>query len=437
MSNINPFGHVNAAALATAAAQFGTPLYVYDEAFLIARCRELLAMPNAFGLRVRYAMKANANRSLLQILHEQGIGIDASSLNEARRAHLAGVPLTDIILTTQEVQQGADMDDLQSMMLQGMQLNICSLRQLYEIGDFARENGIDLSIRIHPGAGAGESASRNTGDDYCCFGIHRSDWAAALAYADDKGLRFTQVHEHIGSGGDPESWRQNIDLQLGFVEAYFPDAHTVSFGGGLKEARMPDETAADVAALGTYAKERVADFAARTGRKLYMEIEPGTFFLANAGYAVTEILDQKCTGESGLSFLVANGGMEINARPLLYGSRHPFYLIRKDGALLSSDWRAETMDKSAFEAVLVGRCCESGDAQSLDETGRSLPRRMAQPETGDLAVIGGAGAYCAAMSPFNYNSHVQAAEVLHTTDGALRLIRRRQTLEQIIQNEII
>jgi diaminopimelate decarboxylase len=86
--------------------------------------------------------------------------------------------------------------------------------------------------------------------------------------------------------------------------------------------------------------------------------------------------------------------------------------------------------------MVVGTCCESGDSLCLDSHANSAPRRMAEPEVGDIVVIGGAGAYCAAMAPFNYNSHLQAPEVLLTQDGRLQLIRKRQTLEQIVTNEL-
>lgn len=425
----------NAGLFALAAKEFGTPVYVYDEATLIEKCKAVLAMPNAFGLHVRYAMKANPNRALLRIVDKQGLHIDASSLNEARRAHMAGIALSKIMLTTQEVPEGNDRAALEEMLLGGMKYNVCSLRQLREVSAFAKEHDIPLSMRIHPGVGAGESATRNTGDDYSCFGVHRKDLEEALAFAREHGLRFTGVHTHIGSGGKPKVWRENIDRELLFVKQYFQDALTVSFGGGLKEARMPDETAAHIEELGLYAKQRVEEFFEETGRKLMMEIEPGTYVMANCGFLVTQVVDKKSTGENGFLFLIANGGMEVNTRPLLYGSRHPFYVIARDGKLLSSDFEAETL-AGQDELVLVGICCESGDSQSLDEAGQIVPRRMAEPEIGDFVVIGGAGAYCSAMSPFNYNSHTQIPEVLLKTSGEFSLIRRRQTLEQIVENEI-
>jgi len=432
MTKLNNFSSLDSSTVARATDEFGTPVYLYDESTIQRRCYECLSMPNAFGLTVRYAMKANSNRSLLKLISAAGLHFDASSLNEVIRANVAGIPYDRIMLTSQEVHEGADKEKLNELLLRGLNYNVCSLRQLQLIADFAAANGIEPGIRIHPGIGSGESATRNTGDDYACFGVHLSNVEKALDLAGAKGLRFRHIHEHIGSGADSEIWRQNIDLELDIISKYFPDAETVCFGGGLKEARMPDEHAADVESLGSYARDRIENFYKATGRKLRMEIEPGAYIIANSGYVLTRVIDKKSTSRS--NFIITDGGMEVNARPLLYGSRHPVYIISSDGAnVKSSEFYAA---ESGYEAVVAGKCCESGDCQTLDPDGHSIARLMAEPETGDIAVIGGVGAYCSSMTPFNYNSHTQIPEVLFTADGKLKLIRRRQTLEQMLENEV-
>ena len=431
-SVLNDFSTFTVGAAALAADMFGTPVYVYDESHILKRCRECVDMPNAYGLIVRYAMKANSNRALLKLIGSAGLHFDASSLNEVLRANLAGIPFENIMLTTQEVYDGETLSTLETLILQGLKYNICSLRQLTLIGDFMSANDITPGIRIHPGVGAGESATRNTGDDYSCFGVHLNDTAQVSAYAKEKGLVFRHIHEHIGSGGDPEIWQQNIDLELSIIEEHFPDADTVSFGGGLKEARMPDDQPADVKTLGDYAASKIEEFCKKTGRKLKMEIEPGTFIVANSGYAVTRVLDKKITSRS--NFIITDGGMEINSRPLLYGSKHPVYVASGDGTYLKSS--EFTRRATGFEAVVAGKCCESGDCQTLDMEGHAVARQMADADAGDLVIIGGVGAYCSSMAPFNYNSHTQAPEVLFTSDGKLELIRKKQTLEQMLENEV-
>jgi len=432
MTRFNDFSAIDATTISEVVREFDTPTYLYDEALIRERCQECLDMPPAYGLIVRYAMKANSNRTLLKIILDAGLHFDASSLNEVLRAELAGVPFEKIMLTTQEVYEGETMLKLEALLKSGLRYNACSLHQLKLISDFACDNDIDIGLRIHPGIGSGESATRNTGDDYSCFGIHLSDLPEVEKFATAKGLKFKHIHIHIGSGADTKMWRQNIDHELGIIERHFPDAETVSFGGGLKEARMPGEYAADIALLGSYAKMQIEDFEKRAGRKLKMEIEPGTYIVANAGYAVTRLIDKKSTARS--NFIITDGGMEINARPLLYGSQHPIYVIADDGSrVISSEFDSNKHD---FKAVVAGKCCESGDCQTLDAAGHAVARSMAEPNIGDIVVIGGVGAYCSSMAPHNYNSHGQAPEVLFTTDGNLKLIRKRQTLEQILENEI-
>ncbi len=413
-----------------------TPLYLYDEKIILNRCRQVLEMPNAFGLKVRYAIKANSNKALLQLITGQGLHLDLSTLNEGKRAFLAGIPYDKMMLTTQEVPLGEERNDLEKMILAGMKYNVCSLRQLELIADFAYEHDITLSMRVHPGAGAGESVTRNTGHDYSSFGVHLSDIKEALNLARNKALVFDQIHVHIGSGGDPAEWRENIDRELGFVEEYFPDVKTINFGGGFKEARMPDERPADLQDLGFYAEKKIKEFYQKTNRKLTMEVEPGTFIMANAGYLVTRVLDKKHTGSKGFHFILLNGGMETNSRPLLYGSRHPFYVISKEGKLQSSEFDLGALDVEKDRRVIVGKCCESGDSQCLDEAGNVTPRLLAEPQVDDFVVIGGTGAYCSSMTPFNYNSALQVPEVLLRESGDFLLIRKRQTLTQLVENEL-
>jgi len=432
MKTLNHFSSLDSDTVAQVAGEFGTPTYLYDEAHILERCRECLEMPQAYGLIVRYAMKANSNRTILRIITDAGLHLDASSLNEVMRAHLAGVAYDKIMLTTQEVYTAEQRSKLEELLLKGLRYNACSLYQLELVGDFAVANGIDVGIRIHPGIGSGESATRNTGDDYSCFGIHLSDLAEAHKFAKSKGMIFRHIHVHIESGADTKIWRQNIDLLLGIIEENFPDADTVCFGGGLKEARMPGEHAADVPLLGSYAKMQIEDFFKRTGRQLKMEIEPGTYIVANSGYAITRLIDKKKTARS--NFIITDGGMEINARPLLYGSKHPFYIVSEDGArTISSEFDDAKHD---FEAVVAGKCCESGDCQTLDMDGHAITRAMVEPHVNDIVVVGGVGGYCSSLTPFNYNSHLQAPEVLLTAKGKLELIRRKQTFEQMLENEV-
>ena len=430
---VETLGRVKPEKIAQAARLVGTPLYLYDEQHIIERCQRVLAMPNAFGLHAAYAMKANPSRALLQIVGGVGMRIDASSLNEARRALAAGIGPERIMLTTQEVPQGTDRQDLERLVAAGIKYNACSILQLEQIAEFASRTRTPLALRVNPGAGSGESVTRNTGDKYSSFGVHLDNVPRATALARERGVVIAAVHVHIGSGGDPESWRANIDRMLDITDRHFPDARGLNLGGGFKEARMPDEVPADIDELGAYAKREFEAFATRTGRELQMGVEPGTYIVANAGYLITTVIDKKSSGPDGFEFLILDGGMESSTRPLLYGSRHPFDVVSREGKLLSSE-HAHAHKLGA--RVVCGKCCESGDSQTLDAHGHILPRAMADPAVGDHVVVGGAGAYVSTMTLVGYNSHPQAPEVLLRRDGSLSIIRQRQTLEQLCENEL-
>src|SRR5665647_1101892 len=98
MNELNGFCKLNPTVILKAREEYGTPIYLYDENSIIEKCKAALSMPNAYGIAVRYAMKANSTRAILEIVNEQGLLIDASSLNEAKRANMAGIRLDHIFL---------------------------------------------------------------------------------------------------------------------------------------------------------------------------------------------------------------------------------------------------------------------------------------------------------------------------------------------------
>ncbi len=398
----------------------GTPVYVYDEATLIKRARETLSFPHPFGLTVRYAMKACPNRNILAIFDREGLHVDASSVWEVERAVLAGVAPEKISLSTQELGVG-----FEDWVDRGVTINACSLEQIERFGRaFA---GGSIGLRVNPGLGSGGTTKTNVGGPASSFGI----WYALLDEAAEiihrHGLKVERIHSHIGSGSDPEVWVRAAALTLDQARR-FPTVTVFNLGGGFKVARMPEEKATDLQAVGQPVRELLEAFAGETGRKLHFEIEPGTFLTANAGAILTTVQDVTTTGASGYVFLKADTGMTELTRPSLYGSQHPM-------TLMPGGDRDGTRGRS--EVVVVGHCCESGDLLTpRDGDPLALgPRTLAEARIGDLLVIDGTGAYCAAMSTKNYNSFPEAPEVLLRESGEPVIIRRRQTLEQILANE--
>jgi diaminopimelate decarboxylase len=396
--------------------RFGTPCYVYDRAALEDTARQALAFPAPFGFTLRYAMKANPSRGVLQLFRDLGLHVDASSDFEVDRALRAGFSPERVQLTSQMPSRF-----LEAHVARGVLFNACSLHQLDEFGRLAP--GREISVRMNPGLGSGSTKRTNTGGPASSFGIWHEDLGQVKAVAERHGLRINRLHSHIGSGTDPEVWKRCARLTLDLV-AQLREISRVNLGGGFKVGRMPEEPSADLADVGTHVRREIEAFHERDGRALHLEIEPGTFLVANAGAIVASCVDVVDTGADGYLFAKLDAGMPEITRPSLYGAQHPIDVL------------AAGRDQAAV--VFVGPCCESGDilTPAPGDPEALMPRWVPRPEIGDLVVVGGAGAYCAAMATINYNSYPQAPEVMLDLDGGLRLLRRRQSPEQVWQNEI-
>jgi diaminopimelate decarboxylase len=402
--------------------EFGTPCFVYDEATLRENAKAVLNFPHAFGLFPRYAMKAAPTAAILRIFNEEGLGIDASSIHEVERAVRAGFGTESISLSTQELA-----DDFIYWAQDGIRINLCSLHQIHKIGRWGKVRRVGL--RFNPGKGSGGNNRTNVGGPASSFGIWKDDLGEAINLCKEYKLTVERIHTHIGSGSDPEVWKTVASMTLDLARS-FPSVDAINLGGGYKVARMPDEKATDLQEVGAPVKKLFEEFAAETGRKLKLEIEPGTFLLAHACSLVTRIQDITSTGNEGYRFLKLDSGMTEILRPSLYGAQHPIHLVCEPG----QEKFRELMDQ-----VVVGHCCESGDllTPAPGDPEALAPRNLIRGEIGDFCVIEGAGAYCSSMSAKNYNSFPEAAEVLRREDGRLALIRKRQTFDQIIENEVV
>lgn len=396
--------------------RFGTPCYVYDRATLEAAAAAALAFPRAHGFTLRYAMKANPSRAILGLFRNMGLAIDASSDWEVERALRAGFGPAYIQLTAQ-----APSRRLREFVERGVLVNACSLHQLDRLG--TEFPGRDVTVRVNPGLGSGATNRTNTGGPASSFGIWHEHLDRVVALATRHRLTIRGLHTHIGSGSDPAVWTRVASLVLDIV-ARLPDVRTVSLGGGFKVARVPGERTTDLAEVGAVVRDAFVAFERRTGRALDVEIEPGTWLVANAGAVVATCIDVVDTGPQGYLFAKLDTGMTEVTRPALYGAQHPIAVLA-DG-------------RPRVPVVFVGPCCESGDilTPGPGDPESLAPREVPRPEIGDLVVVGGAGAYCASMSVANYNSYPRAPEVLRERDGSLRLVRRRETLEQMLANEI-
>jgi len=414
----------------------GTPLFAYDLASLQKSADECLAFPNAYGLTVRYAMKACPNGAVLRTFHAKGIHIDASSGHEVRRAISYGIPPENISLSTQELP--ADFAELADL---GVKINACSLSQLERFGAHFAGKGARVGVRVNPGVGSGgfsksttSFSKTNVGGPSSSFGIFYTfvDDGTVGAIVEKYGLVVERVHTHIGSGSDPEIWQQVAKRSLSFCAA-FDTVESLNLGGGYKVARVSGEKSTNLQECGGPVADAFRSFAKENGgRELRLEIEPGTYLVANAGALVSTVQDRvETTGEDGHVFLKLDAGMTDVLRPSLYGAVHPLTVLPGSG-------KSEDVGENTEDVVVVGHCCESGDLMTPmpgepEELGE---RTLRKASPGDILVMDGSGAYCSGMSTKHYNSFPEAAEVMLDKEGGVHVIRSRQPLEQIYQNEV-
>ncbi|MDD2871833.1 MAG: diaminopimelate decarboxylase [Candidatus Gracilibacteria bacterium] len=395
---------------------FDTPVYVYSEEKLEKAADDFLAFPSAFGHKVRYAMKANANINILKIFRNKGLKVDCSSEFEAFRALNAGFEPKEIQISGQETPH-----DLEKLLDLGVFIVATSLEQIKAIGKIKK--GIKIGVRINPGMGSGAFKAISTGGETSAFGIWHEYIPDIKKVADKYDLRITKIHIHIGSENTPESWTNSANIGLEFVRQ-FDDATTLDMGGGFKMAIMPYEKTADLQAIGKSVAQKFEDFYKETGRKIKLEVEPGKYLVINSCCVVAKVNSIIDTGKDGYKFIRANTGMTEMPRVAMYGVQQPITIINDS--------------KEKEDYVVVGHCCESGDVLTTKLYDQEIIETVSlnKASIGDIIVFDGTGAYNASMSMKNYNSFPEAGELLIGDSGEIVEIRKRQKLKDIWKNEI-
>ncbi|KIA79921.1 diaminopimelate decarboxylase [Chromobacterium piscinae] len=401
--------------LAAIAQQYGSPLWVYHADTIRSRIAELKAFDT-----IRYAQKANSNTHILRLMRAEGVKVDAVSLGEIERALAAGYRAggdepSDIVFTADVL----DRATLDKVVETGIPVNAGSIDMLRQLGE--RSPGHPVWLRINPGFGHGHSQKTNTGGENSKHGIWHEDLQQALQAVRTHGLELIGVHMHIGSGVDYGHLQQVCGAMVELVAQLGCDIEAISAGGGLSIPYRDSDARIDTAhyfQLWDAARRRIAE---QLGHPVRLEIEPGRFLVAESGALLAEVRAVKDMGSR--HFVLVDAGFNDLMRPSLYGSYHRISVL--DALGMEKNGRIDT--------VVAGPLCESGDVFTQQEGGTVETRPLPPAQVGDLMVFHDAGAYGATMSS-NYNSRPLLAEVL-VDGGAARLIRRRQTMAELLALE--
>lgn len=393
--------------------EFGSPLYVYDKQIFKNRFNTL---KNAFTypkIKIYYACKSNTNINVLKIFKELGSRIDAVSPGEIFISLKAGFGADDLLFTPNNPSAG----ELQYAIDRNIMVTLGSMAIMKEYSKLGGRK--EICIRVNPDIGFGHHDHCITGGPKSKFGIYFDQLDKASSLARDLGLKIKGLHAHIGSG---------ILMADQFIEAMdmilksagkMDDIDFVDFGGGIGVPYRLEEKPFDLKTFGIKASDFMRDFSAHYGRELEFNFEPGKYLTAEAGHLLVTVTNRKDTPL--YRFVGTDSGFNHLIRPILYGSYH--HIIN-----------CSNPDGVPEDIVIAGNICESGDLFTMGPDGPE-PRMIPEARIGDILAIANAGSYGFSMAS-NYNSRPRPAEVL-IEDSKARLIRKRETFEDLIAGQVL
>jgi diaminopimelate decarboxylase len=404
--------------LAGLAAEFGTPLYVYDEGELRDRCRQY---QESFGAGVAYASKAFLCTAMARLVAEEGLDLDVATGGELHVALHAGFPAERIVLHG----NNKSSEELRAARDAGVgRIVVDSFDELDRLELLARDvrEPLAVLVRVTPGVEAHthEYIETGTDDSKFGFGLQSGDAlrAAARVHADD-GLRLIGLHCHIGSQVFRlDSYAAAIDRMVGLVLAVENETGAavdeLSMGGGLGVRYVARDEGPSIAQYATALQEALAKALAAHGvrSRPTLGVEPGRSIAGPSGLTLYTVGTVKEI--AGVrAYVAVDGGMSDNLRPVTYGARYEAFLPARAAA---------RRDKVV---TVAGKHCEQGDLLVRDA------RLPADVGVGDVLAVPVTGAYAHSMAS-NYNK-VGRPAVVFVRDGAARVVVRREDFDDLVR----
>jgi len=388
------------------AKDFDSPIYIYDAGKIAQQYNRLTsAFKSVKQLKINYAVKALSNISILKLMKQLGAGLDTVSIQEVQLGLAAGFKAQNIIFTP----NGVSLHEIESVAKLGCQINIDNLSILEQFG--TKYPNIPVCIRINPHVMAGGNTNISVGHIDSKFGISIHQIPHILRIVENTKMNINGIHMHTGSD------ILDIDVFLYASEILFDTAQHfknlefIDFGSGFKVPYKAGDIETNIEELGDKLSARFNQFCKDYGKPLTLAFEPGKFLVSEAGQFLVNVNVVKQT--TSTVFAQVDSGFNHLIRPMLYGSQHEIRNI------------SNPKGRERFYSV-VGYICETDTFANN--------RRISEINEGDILAFSNAGAYCYSMAS-NYNSRYRPAEVL-VYKGEAHLIRKRETFEDLIQNQI-
>jgi len=397
--------------LAALADEYGTPAYVYSQNALTSRLRAYRDALAGVPHRICYAVKANSNLALLEVLAQEGAGFDIVSGGELFRVLAAGADASKVVFSG----VGKTCEEIRFALERGIHSFNCESKpELESLGVIAAEQGVTASIalRVNPDVDAATHPYISTGLKEHKFGIDIAEvewvYEQVRSYPN---LVADGVSCHIGSQLlSIEPLLEAADKMMALVERLrakgFPIRH-LDLGGGLGVPYRPSDTPSSIREFICHLRHRI-DTAG-----LEIMLEPGRSIAAEAGVLLARVLFTKRNGAK--TFVILDAGMNDLIRPTLYQAHHEIVpVVERRGRRIVAD--------------IVGPVCETGDFFARD-------REILEPQAGDLVALKTAGAYGFVLAS-NYNSRPRPCELL-VNGGTVHLARRREAYEDLVRGEAL
>lgn len=391
--------------------EFGSPLYIYNEEIFRQRCREMVNLVDYSNYKVTYSIKANSNLTLLKIAKEEGLHADAMSPGEIFILEKAGFGADEIFYISNNVSE----EEMMFAIERGIDTSVDSLSQLEQYGRL--NPGGKVVIRFNPGVGAGHHEKVVTAGKKTKFGVNPEDLDQVNEMLVKHKLTLKGINMHIGSlfmeGSNYVASAKNV-LE---IAEQFDKLEFVDFGGGfgIPYRKQEGQARLETEQFGKDFGHMLNEWTEKYGRKIMFRSEPGRYISCESSVLLGTVHAIK--ENAGVKYVGTDLGFNVLSRPFIYDSHHELELY-KNGELVA--------EGEKIVANIVGNICESGDIIAKE-------REIFKPSEKDIIGVMDAGAYGYSMAS-NYNNRLRPAEVLIKPDGSVKLIRRRDTLEDLIRN---